>query len=130
MRLINLIIVFVMVSGLILFSLENQSPVTVRVVPGRVDLQLPLCIALVAAMGIGGLLISALGVWIDLQNRIARGRDRKQIREQKKQIESLQEDLGRYKVDLDKRQQLDKLQDQLETYKAAMEEEQRLLPGD
>jgi uncharacterized integral membrane protein len=129
MRLINLVIVFVMVCGLVLFSLENQGSVTIRVLPGSVELQLPLCIAILAAMMTGTILTSAVTVWVEIQNRLARGRDKRQIQEQEKLIKTLQEDVGRYKVDLEKRLQLERLQEELESYKAAIETEQRLLPG-
>jgi hypothetical protein len=77
----------------------------------------------------GTILTSAVTVWVEIQNRLARGRDKRQIQEQEKLIKTLQEDVGRYKVDLEKRLQLERLQEELESYKAAIETEQRLLPG-
>jgi len=128
MRQINFVIGFVITFALVLFSLENPTLVTIRVVPATLELQLPLCIAIIASMGTGAVLAWMLSVWGGLQARIAQGNAQKRIREQERTIESLKEDLGRYKVDLDKKQRIDKLQEDLEKYKAAVDH-QHLLPA-
>jgi len=121
MRQINFVIGFVITFALVLFSLENPGLVTIRIVPSTIELQLPLCVAIIAAMGSGAVLAWILSVWGGLQARIAQGNAQKRIREQERTIESLKEDLGRYKVDLDKKQRVEQLQEDLEKYKAALE---------
>ena len=127
MRQINFVIGFVITFALVLFSLENPGLVTIRIVPSTLELQLPLCVAIIAAMGSGAVLVWILSVWGGLQARIAQGNAQKRIREQERTIESLKDDLGRYKVDLDKKQRVEQLQEDLEKYKAALE--QPLLPS-
>ncbi|MFZ4666384.1 MAG: lipopolysaccharide assembly protein LapA domain-containing protein [Prochlorotrichaceae cyanobacterium] len=127
MRQINFVIGFVITFALVLFSLENPGLVTIRIVPSAIELQLPLCVAVIAAMGSGAVLAWILSVWGGLQARIAQGNAQKRIREQERTIESLKEDLGRYKVDLDKKQRVEQLQEDLEKYKAALD--QPLLPA-
>lgn len=127
MRQINFVIGFVITFALVLFSLENPGLVTIRIVPSTIELQLPLCVAVIASMGSGAVLAWILSVWGGLQARIAQGNAQQRIREQERTIESLKEDLGRYKVDLDKKQRVEQLQEDLEKYKAALE--QPLLPS-
>jgi uncharacterized integral membrane protein len=128
MRQINFVIGFVIVFGLVLFSLENPTMVMIRVVPGTLELQLPLCIAMIGSMGFGALLVWVLSVWAGVQDRFSRVFDRRKIREQERQIEALQEDLGKYKLDLEKKKQLERMQDELERYRTILEEK-RLLPS-
>ena len=128
MRQINFAIGFVITFALVLFRLENPGLVTIRIVPATLELQLPLCIALIAAMGTGAVLVWILSVWAGLQARFAQGSAQKRIREQERAIEELREDLGRYKVDLEKKERLEKLQENLAKYQAALED-QPLLPS-
>lgn len=128
MRQVNFVIGFVITFALVLFSLENPGLITIRIVPGTLQLQLPLCVAIIAAMGTGAVLAWILSVWGSIQARIAQGNDRKKLREQERTIEALKEDLGRYKVDLEKKQRIEQLQEDLEKYKAALEQ-QPLLPA-
>lgn len=128
MRQINFAIGFVITFALVLFSLENPGLVTIRIVPATLELQLPLCVALIAAMGTGAVLAWILSVWGSLQGRIAQGNAQKRIREQERTIETLKENLGRYKVDLEKKERVEQLQEDLEKYKAALEQ-QPLLPS-
>jgi len=122
MRQINFAIGFVITFALVLFSLENPGLVTIRVVPSTLELQLPLCVAIIAAMGTGAVLAWILSVWGGLQARIAQGNAQKRIREQERTIEALRENLGRYKVDLEKKERIEQLQEDLEKYKAALEQ--------
>jgi uncharacterized membrane protein YciS (DUF1049 family) len=128
MRQINFVIGFVITFALVLFSLENPGLVTIRIVPATLELQLPLCVAIIAAMGTGAVLAWILSVWGGLQTRIAQGNAQKRIRDQERTIASLQQDLGRYKVDLEKKERIEQLQEDLEKYKAALAQ-QPLLPS-
>ncbi|KKI98694.1 LapA family protein [Prochlorothrix hollandica] len=130
MRQINFVIGFVIIFGLVLFSLENPTMVMIRVVPGSLELQLPLCIAMIGAMGFGALLVWVLSVWGEIQSRFSKTFDRRKIKEQEKQIESLQEDLGKYRLNLDKKKQLEKMQDDLERYRTIVEDKRLLSSAD
>lgn len=128
MRQINFVIGFVIVFGLVLFSLENPGMVMIQIVPGSLELQLPLCIAMIGAMGFGALLVWVLSVWAEIQGRFSKVFDRRKIREQERQIDELQGELSKSKIELEKKKQLERMQEDLERYRTILEE-QRILPA-
>ncbi|MGA1625920.1 MAG: LapA family protein [Prochlorothrix sp.] len=128
MRQINFVIGFVIVFGLVLFSLENPGMVMIQIVPGSLELKLPLCIAMIGAMGFGALLVWVLSVWAEIQGRFNKVFDRRKIREQERQIDELQDELSKSKIELDKKKQLERMQEDLERYRTILEE-QRILPA-
>lgn len=128
MRQINFVIGFVIVFGLVLFSLENPDAVMIQIVPGSLTLQLPLCIAMIGAMGFGGLLVWVLSVWVEIQGRFSKVFDRRKIREQERQIDELQDELSKSRIELEKKKQLERMQEDLERYRTILEE-QRILPA-
>jgi uncharacterized integral membrane protein len=102
MRQINFVMIFVISLALVLFSIENTTPVTLRLVYGA-SIQAPLCIMLIVSLGIGAVLAWVFSVWVGVQ-RMLFTRDEMQARDT--QIETLQEDLERYKAELEKQQPL------------------------
>jgi uncharacterized integral membrane protein len=102
MRQINFVMIFVISLALVIFSIENTTPVTLKLVYGA-SVQAPLCIVLMVTLGIGAVLAWVFNVWVQVQRMLAT-RDELQSRDD--QIESLQEDLERYKAELEKQQPL------------------------
>jgi hypothetical protein len=102
MRQINFVIIFVICLALVLFGIENTEPAVIHIIEG-VQVQAPLCIELVVAMGIGAVLAWVFSVWTQLQRMLESG---KEIRQRDTRIEELEQDLERYKVELEEQQRL------------------------
>lgn len=99
---INFLIIFALCLVLALFSLENTTPVAIQVVSG-VQVEAPLAIELICAMGIGGVLAWMFGIWLRFLRYMSSRKVVGQIKTKEKQIQELQEDVERYKVELEER---------------------------
>jgi len=104
MRQINFVMIFVICLALVLFGIENAEPVGIRVVEG-LEVQAPLSILLIVAMGIGAVLAWIFSVWVQVQRLLE---SRRELRARDRRIQVLEEDVERYR---------------------AVVEEQRLLPS-
>ncbi|MBD1870697.1 DUF1049 domain-containing protein [Cyanobacteria bacterium FACHB-471] len=102
MRQINFVIIFVFCLALVLFGIENTEPAVIHVVEG-VELQAPLSVELLLAMGIGATLAWVFSVWTQIQRVLESGRE---IRQRDVRIEELEQDVQRYKVELEEQQRL------------------------
>jgi uncharacterized integral membrane protein len=102
MRQVNFVMIFVICLALVLFGIENTEPVGIKLVKG-VGIQAPLCVELIVAMGIGALLAWVFSVWVQVQRVIA---TRQELSDRDAQIENLQEDLERYKAEIEAQQRL------------------------
>jgi uncharacterized membrane protein YciS (DUF1049 family) len=99
MRPINFLIIFAMCLALVLFSLENTEPAVIHVFKD-IQFQAPLAIELILAMGLGAILAWLFSIWTRLQQQLASFKARRQLRSQEAQIEKLEQDVERYKVEL------------------------------
>jgi hypothetical protein len=102
MRQINFVIIFVICLALVLFGIENTEPAVIHVVEG-VELTAPLSVELLLAMGIGATLAWVFSVWTQIQRVLESGRE---IRQRDVRIEELEQDVQRYKVELEEQQRL------------------------
>ncbi|MGG6295852.1 LapA family protein [Leptolyngbya sp. AN02str] len=102
MRQINFVVIFVICLALVLFGIENTEPAVIHVVQG-VDLKAPLSIELILSMGIGAVLAWIFSVWTRLQNMLESGR---KLQERDDRIQELEQDVQRYKVELEEQQRL------------------------
>lgn len=100
MRQINFLIIFAMCLALVLFSLENTEPVAIRILQD-VQIQAPLAIELIVAMGLGAVIAWIFSVWTRLQQQLESRQTRRQIRSKEEQIEQLSQDLERYKAEIE-----------------------------
>ncbi|MBW4648823.1 MAG: LapA family protein [Kastovskya adunca ATA6-11-RM4] len=105
MRQINFVIIFAVCLALVLFSLENTEPVAIQVVNG-VQVQAPLSIELILAMGIGAVLAWLFSVWTRLQRQIESRQDLRKLRSKDERIEDLEQNIEQYKAELEEKQQL------------------------
>jgi len=105
MRQINFALIFAIGLGLVLFSLENTEPTVIQVVPGY-QVQAPLAIELIFAMGIGAVLAWLFSIWNRLQRQVDLLRQRRQLRQKDRKIEDLEQDLQGYKIELEQQRQL------------------------
>lgn len=102
MRQVNFVIIFVICLALVLFGIENTDSTVIHVIEGF-QIQAPLCIELLVAMGIGAVLAWVFSVWTQLQWMLDSGRE---LKERDGLIEELQQDVQRYKVELEEQQRL------------------------
>lgn len=102
MRQINFVIIFVICLALVLFGIENTEPAVIHIVKG-VQLQAPLSIELILAMGVGAILAWVFSVWASVQKILETG---KEVRAKESRIQELEVDLERYKAELQEQQRL------------------------
>lgn len=102
MRQVNFLIIFVICLALVLFGIENTEPAVIRVVQG-VQVQAPLSIELILAMGIGAVLAWVFSVWTQLQRMIG---TRKELQVREERIGELEQDVERYKAEIQEQQRL------------------------
>jgi uncharacterized membrane protein YciS (DUF1049 family) len=100
MRQLNFLIIFAMCLALVLFSLENTEPAVIRIVNG-VQVQAPIAIELILAMGLGAILAWLFSIWTRLQQQLQSFKARRQIRSKEEQIEKLEQDVERYKAEIE-----------------------------
>ena len=102
MRQINFVIIFVICLALVLFGIQNTEPAAIKFVEG-VQVQAPLAIELILAMGIGAVLAWVFSVWTQLQRMAER---RKEVQGRDDRIQELEQDIERYKAEIQEQQPL------------------------
>jgi uncharacterized integral membrane protein len=102
MRQINFVVIFVICLALVLFGIENTEPAVIHLVRG-VQFQAPLSIELILAMGIGAVLAWVFSVWSRVQRVLDVG---KEVRARDGRIQELQEDVERYKAEIEQQRLL------------------------
>ena len=102
MRQVNFVMIFVICLALVLFGIENTELVRIRFVEGF-ELQAPLSIELIIAMGIGAVLAWVFSVWVQVQRLLESQRE---IRDRDTRIQVLEEDIERYKAEVEEQQRL------------------------
>ncbi len=103
MRPINFLMIFAVCLALVLFSLENTEPAAIKIVEG-VQLQAPLAIELILAMGLGAILAWFFSVWTRLQHQLESRKAIRQIRSKDERIQELEQDVERYKAEIEEQQ--------------------------
>ncbi|MGC1310528.1 MAG: LapA family protein [Phormidesmis sp.] len=97
MKQVNFVVIFVICLALVLFGIENTTPSVIHVVNG-VDVEAPLSVELIIAAGIGATLAWVFSVWVHLQTVV---KQNPEIEQRELKIQQLQEDVERYKVELE-----------------------------
>ncbi|PSR16432.1 DUF1049 domain-containing protein [filamentous cyanobacterium CCP3] len=97
MRQINFVVIFVIALALVLFGIENTEPVIIHLAPGM-DIEAPLCVELIMAMGIGAVFAWVFSVWAQVQGYMSFG---KQVQQREIRIQELEQDVQRYQVKLE-----------------------------
>jgi uncharacterized integral membrane protein len=103
MRPINFLMIFALCLALVLFSLENTEPAVVRIVKD-VQVQAPLAIELILAMGLGAVLAWLFSIWARLQKQLESRKVIREIRSKEERIEQLEQDVERYKAEIEEQQ--------------------------
>ncbi|AFY61675.1 lipopolysaccharide assembly LapA domain-containing protein [Synechococcus sp. PCC 6312] len=102
MRQVNFFMIFVIALALVLFSIQNTQPVSIKLVEG-ISIQAPLCIELIVAVGFGAVMAWVFSVWTQVQRIIT---VRREMGNREEQIANLEEDLERYKAALEEQRLL------------------------
>lgn len=102
MRQVNFFVIFVICLALVLFGIENTEPAVIHLVKG-IELQAPLSIELILAMGLGAVLAWVFSVWTRLQHLLETGQE---VRSRDERIQELQEDVERYKAEIEQQRLL------------------------
>lgn len=105
MRQVNFTIIFVFCLAMVLFGLENTESVTINLIQG-VSFQAPLAVELLLSLGIGAILAWVFSVWVGLQRFFESRREFEEIEIRETQIAELQQDVERYKSELQEQQRL------------------------
>ena len=106
MRSINFLIIFAFCLAMVLFGISNTQSATIQIVPGRFEVEAPVSIELIVAMGLGAILAWLFGVWTGIQSKLSDfGKERK-VKAKDKEIKALEEDVERLKAEAEKQQQL------------------------
>ncbi|PSO50915.1 MAG: DUF1049 domain-containing protein [Cyanobacteria bacterium SW_9_44_58] len=103
MRILNFVVIFASGLALVLFSIENTKLVTIQILPGY-EVQAPLAIELILAMGIGASLAWLYSIWSRLARQIATFGQKRELKKKEKEVENLSQDLENYKVQLEEQQ--------------------------
>ncbi len=105
MRQVNFTIIFVLCLAMVLFGLENTEPVTINIIQG-ISVQAPLAVELLLSMGIGAVLAWVFSVWVGLQRMFENQKEIEEIQIRETQIAELQQDVERYKSELQEQRRL------------------------
>ncbi|QQE65155.1 DUF1049 domain-containing protein [Leptolyngbya sp. BL0902] len=97
MKQINFVVIFVIALALVLFAIENTEPVLIHIAKG-LDVEAPLCVELMMAMGIGAVLAWVFSVWAQVQGYLAVN---PQVKQREIRIQELEQDVERYRVELE-----------------------------
>jgi Na+/phosphate symporter len=103
MRQINFVMIFVISLALVLFGIENTEPARIRIVEGLIEVQAPLSVELIIAMGIGAVLAWIFSVWVQVQRLLL---TQQEMRERDTRIEGLEQDIERYKAEVEEQRLL------------------------
>lgn len=105
MRQFNFVLIFALCLAIALFSIENTQPTMIRLVPG-LQIQAPLAIALILAMGVGATVAWMFSLWSGLQSQVTIFRAKRELRNKDKQIANLEQNLAQFQTELEKQRQL------------------------
>ncbi|MBE9127275.1 MULTISPECIES: lipopolysaccharide assembly protein LapA domain-containing protein [unclassified Coleofasciculus] len=103
MRQINFLIIFALCLALVLFSLQNTETTAIQIVEG-VDVEAPLALELILAMGLGSLLAWLFSIWTQLQGQLSSFQSTRQLRAKEERIEELEQDVEHYKAEVEEKQ--------------------------
>ena len=97
MKVINFLLIFIICVAVVLFSLENTEFTTIKLIEG-VQVQAPLSVELIMAMGIGAILAWFFSLWSRVQGTLSSWQSKREVRKQEKRIQELEENIERYQT--------------------------------
>lgn len=93
MRQLNFLLFFALCLALALFSIENTQTAAINIIP-NVQVEAPLSIELLLAVGTGAMLAWMFSVWDQLQRQIESWKAQRELKEQSKKIAELEKTLS------------------------------------
>jgi hypothetical protein len=100
MKQINFLLIFSFGLAMVMFTLENTAPTTVRFLPG-LQATLPLAALLLVVGGIGATAAWVFAVWTGVVKKVETLQDQGAIEAQQVRIQELESDLQRYRATVD-----------------------------
>jgi hypothetical protein len=100
MKQINFLLIFSFGLAMVMFTLENTAPTTVRFLPG-LQATLPLAALLLVVGGIGATAAWVFAVWAGVVKKVETLQDNGAIEAQQVRIQELESDLQRYRATVD-----------------------------
>jgi TRAP-type C4-dicarboxylate transport system permease small subunit len=100
MKQINFLLIFSFGLAMVMFTLENTAPTTVRFLPG-LQATLPLAALLLVVGGIGATAAWVFAVWTGVVKKVETLQDHSAIEAQQVRIQELESDLQRYRATVD-----------------------------
>lgn len=100
MRQLNFLLFFALCLGLALFSIENTQTAAINLIPG-VQIEAPLSIELLIAVGTGAMLAWIFSLWDQLQRQIDSWKAQRELKLQGKKIAELEQTLSALQGDGD-----------------------------
>jgi len=105
MRILNFFFIFLICLALVLFSIENTEPTTIQIIKGF-QVKAPLSVELIIATGFGAILAWIFSLWSRMQRMLASRAETRQVRQKEQRIQALEQDLERYKAEVEAKQPL------------------------
>ena len=99
MKPINFLLIFLVCLALVIFTLQNTQLTTVKLIEG-IELEAPLSVELLIAIGLGAVLAWLFNLWSRIQYTIESFRQMREISSRNKRIQELQEDVERYQQEI------------------------------
>jgi hypothetical protein len=100
MRQLNFLLIFSFGLAMVMFTLENTTPTTVRFLPGM-NATLPLAALLLLVGGIGATAAWIYAVWSGVVRKVETLQDQGDLDAQQVRIQELENDLQRYRAAVD-----------------------------
>jgi uncharacterized membrane protein YciS (DUF1049 family) len=97
MKVINFLLIFIVCLALVLFSLQNTELTAIKVIEG-IQVQAPLSVELIIAMGIGAILAWLFSLWSRVQRSLGSWQSMREMRQREKRIEELEENIEHYQT--------------------------------
>lgn len=95
MRQLNFLLFFILCFGLVLFSIENTQTAAINLIPG-VQIEAPLSIELLLAVGTGAMLAWVFSLWDQLQRQVESWKAQRELKQKNKKIEELEKTLAEF----------------------------------
>lgn len=105
MRQLNFLLFFALCLALALFSIENTQTAAINIIP-NVQVEAPLSIELLLAVGTGAMLAWMFSLWDQLQRQIESWKAQRELKQQSKKIEELEKTLSELQEEREKQDSL------------------------
>ncbi len=97
MKVINFLLIFIVCLALVLFSLQNTELTSIKLIEG-IQVEAPLSVELIMAIGIGAILAWLFSLWSRVQRTLGGWQSMREMRQREKRIEELEENIERYQT--------------------------------